>query len=217
MQTGARPVKGSALDGNLCIGYSRGVGPTFPLHHGRISLSFAGTVGDRGSTPVERLDGPAALESWLRAAGVADVPGRVTPRTFRRALVLREAIARVAAALVAEAAPDAADIVRINAEAKAGASRTSLEPHALTIVEDARDPVVAALGRIARDAIELFGTPAERDRLRTCGLASCGSVFLTPSGRRERRWCSMERCGNRAKVASFRERSQPPVRSTRAK
>jgi predicted RNA-binding Zn ribbon-like protein len=182
---------------------------TFPLHHGRVSLSFAGTVGDRGSSPVERLASPAALEAWLHDAGVADVAGGVTPRTFRRAIALREAIARVAAAIVAHAAPAAGDIAIINAEAKAGPARTALDPVALTIVEDARDPVAAALGRIARDAIELFGTPAERDRLRTCGLPSCGSVFLTPAGRRERRWCSMERCGNRAKVASFRERALP--------
>jgi len=185
------------------------VSTTFPLHHGRISLSFAGTVGDRGSSPVERLASPAALEDWLRAAGVADAAGLATPRTFRRAIALREAIARVAAALVANLAPAAADIAVINAEAKAATVRTSLDPVSLTVVAETRDPVAAALGRIARDAVELFGTPAERERLRTCGLPSCGSVFLTPAGRRERRWCSMERCGNRAKVASFRERAAP--------
>ena len=180
---------------------------TFPLHHGRISLSFAGTVGDRGSAPLERLPGPPALEAWLAAAGVADVAGRVTPRAFHRAVTLREAIARVAAALVARAAPDAADVAVINAIAKTGAPRTSLDARTLTIVEQTREPVSAALARIARDAIELFGTPAERARLRACRLRSCGSIFLTPAGRRERRWCSMERCGNRSKVASFRERS----------
>lgn len=204
------------------MGYGVDVASTFPLHHGRISLSFAGTVGDRGSAPLERLASPAALEAWLHAAGVAEVAGLVTPRTLRRALALREAIARVAAALVAQAAPAVADIALINAEAKAGTARMSLDPVSLAIVEPARDPVLVAIGRIARDAVDLFGTPAERARLRTCGLPSCGSVFLTPAGRRERRWCSMERCGNRAKVASFRERaqparSQPPARSTRAK
>jgi predicted RNA-binding Zn ribbon-like protein len=201
-------VKGFLLDRNCRIGYCEAVPTTFPLHHGRISLSFAGTVGDRGSSPVERLPSPAALEAWLHAAGVAEVKGRVTPRTLSRALALREAIARVAAALVAHAAPAVADIARINAEAKAGTARVSLDPVSLAIVDAARDPVHVAIGRIARDAVELFGTPAERARLRACGLPSCGSVFLTPAGRRERRWCSMERCGNRAKVASFRERTR---------
>jgi predicted RNA-binding Zn ribbon-like protein len=170
-------------------------------------LSFAGTVGDRGSTPVERLDSPATLEAWIAAAGIGAVRGKVTARSLARALALREAIARVAAAIVAHKRPAADDITRINAMATAGAARAVLHPRTLSIVDEARDPVQSALGRIARDAVELFGTPAERERLRTCGLASCGSIFLTPAGRRERRWCSMERCGNRAKVASFRARS----------
>jgi predicted RNA-binding Zn ribbon-like protein len=56
--------------------------------------------------------------------------------------------------------------------------------------------------------VELLGNSDERARLRTCGLASCGSIFLTPAGRRERRWCSMARCGNRAKVSAYRDRAK---------
>ncbi len=186
----------------------------FPFHHGRLSLSFAGTVGDRASDPVERLDSPGALEAWFASAGLGEVRGRVRPRTFARALALREAIARVAAALVAQTAPASEDVALLNATAKAGGAGVALDPLTLVVVKAARDPVLAALGQIARDAIELFGTPAERERLRTCGLASCGSIFLTPDGRRERRWCSMQRCGNRAKVASFRERTQSATHKT---
>jgi len=73
-----------------------------------------------------------------------------------------------------------------------------------------RDPVAAAVGRLALDAIALLSDPEERARLRTCGLDSCGAVFLTPAGHRERRWCSMVRCGNRAKVTAFRRRTKTP-------
>jgi predicted RNA-binding Zn ribbon-like protein len=180
----------------------------FPLHHGRLSLSFAGTIGDRGSLQTERLASPEALAAWLKAAEVTSAPLAITPRVYRRALQLREAIARAATRAAAGKKLDATDITQINGFAKAGASRIALDPKTLTIVDAVRDPVAAAFGRIARDAIELLGSSDERSRLRTCGLTTCGSIFLTPAGRRERRWCSMARCGNRAKVSAFRDRTQ---------
>jgi predicted RNA-binding Zn ribbon-like protein len=178
--------------------------PDFPLHHGRLCLSFAGTVGDRGSLQTERLATPRAFAAWLCAAGIAAHALPVTPRAFARALELREAIARTAAALVAGSKPARADIALINTIAQKHQARAALDPRTLRIVEGVRDPVAAALGKLARDAIDLFGNPAERERLRSCRMASCASIFLTPAGRRERRWCSMARCGNRAKARAFR-------------
>jgi predicted RNA-binding Zn ribbon-like protein len=179
---------------------------TLPLHHGRVSLSFAGTVGDRRSTPIERLDAPEVLVDWLVAAGL--LSRRVAPpgeRTFAAAIRLRENIAGIVAAVVAGKKPAPADVTALNAVVRRWGSRPMLDPKTLVTREDIADPVHAALGRLARDAVELVGSPAERERLRACGLDSCGSIFLTPAGR-DRRWCSMARCGNRAKVAAFRER-----------
>ena len=180
--------------------------PAFPMHHGRLSLSFVGTLGDRGSAPIERLARPADLAAWFAGAGLesADVP--VTPAALRRAIRLREAIARVVAAVSAARVPSDDDVATLNAAARKVAP-IALDPRTLGIVSRSRDRVGAALGAIARDVIELLARPEDRERLRTCALASCGSVFLTPAGRRERRWCSMARCGNRAKVAAFRERA----------
>jgi predicted RNA-binding Zn ribbon-like protein len=180
--------------------------PQFPFHHGRIALSFVGTVGDRGSVATERAGTPYALAAWLLAAGL--VTDRVTPSPaqVRRALALREAIARAVRALVAGDQPRESDVELINDAARRWGPRLSLDPRTLTVVHATRTPVETALGRIAVDAIELLGDPGERSRLRTCGLDSCAAIFLTPAGRRERRWCSMERCGNRAKVTSFRTR-----------
>jgi len=178
----------------------------FPMHHGRISLSFVGTLGDRGSTPLERLNGPADLGAWLESAGLesSDVP--VTVAGFRRAIRLREAIARVAGALHAGKRPSAEDVASINAAAR-NVAPIALDARTLRVVGAARNRLGAALGTIARDAIALFADRDERGRLRTCAQPSCGSLFLTPAGRRERRWCSMARCGNRAKVTAFRERA----------
>jgi predicted RNA-binding Zn ribbon-like protein len=180
--------------------------PDFPMHHGRISLSFAGTLGDRGSTPVERLTGPAALGAWLELAGLEsrDVP--VSPAALRRAIRLRESIARIVADVRAGRSPSAEDVASLNSAARNGA-HVALDARTLRAVNASRDRVGAALGAIARDAIELLAREDERERLRSCALASCGSIFLTPAGRRERRWCSMARCGNRAKVNAFRKRT----------
>jgi predicted RNA-binding Zn ribbon-like protein len=177
------------------------------MHHGRRSLSFAGTVGDRASVAVERLESPAALGAWLGAAGLVTGHVAVAQRSYRLALRLREAIGRTAAAFVVGKKPARDDVALLNDVAKRASARIALDPRTLTIVEGGRDPVAAALGRVARDAIELFGNADERARLRTCGLESCGSIFLTPAGRRERRWCSMARCGNRAKASAHRLRA----------
>jgi predicted RNA-binding Zn ribbon-like protein len=186
----------------------RAAPPVFRFHHGRLSLSFAGTVGDRGSAPLERLTEPKALVDWLLAAGL--IGRRVPPpngRTFAEALRLREAIAGVTRAIVDGRRPAGADVTLINAGVRRWGSQPQLDPRTLATREAVSDPVQAALGRLARDTVELVGDQNERARLRTCGLDSCGSVFLTPPGR-DRRWCSMQRCGNRAKVAAFRERQK---------
>ena len=209
----ARFVKGRGLCCNRFFGYN---GPTvstapasepqFPFHHGRVALSFVGTVGDRGSLSTERVGTPRALAAWLLAAGLVTEPVTPSPAQLRRALALREAIARAVRALVAGGVPRELDIELINGVARRWAPRLSLDPRTLTIAHAARTRIEPALGRIAVDAIELLGDPGERSRLRACGLDSCAAIFLTPAGRRERRWCSMERCGNRAKVTSFRTR-----------
>lgn len=184
-------------------------GTEFPMHHGRLALSFVGTVGDRGSSPSERLTSPAHLARWLHAARLCDVDVEPTRSLYRRALILREAIARSVAAVIAERRPLANDIATINAFGSRLAPRPQLDPKTLGLASNSRSLAGAAIGRIAVDAIAMLSTAEERARLRTCGLDACGATFLTPVGHRERRWCSMARCGNRAKVAAFRRRTSP--------
>lgn len=182
--------------------------PAFPFHHGRLALSFAGTVGDRGSAHTERLPSAAELGVWLRRAALTTKRLEPSAASYRRALQLREAVAHVATAMIAGKRPASTDIGLINEMARRWAPRPCLDPKTLNLTSGDRNPVDAAIGRIALDAIALFSDPDERSRLRTCGLDACGAIFLTPAGHRERRWCSMARCGNRAKVTAFRTRAQ---------
>jgi predicted RNA-binding Zn ribbon-like protein len=189
--------------------YPSAAPPSFPLHHGRIALSFAGTVGDRGSAKIERIPSPALLADWLDHAGLLR-GSQPSAAVYRRALELREAIARTFEDVVAGALPARDDVAIINAFARRWAPRPLLDAATLTLANERLGSVEAALGRIAADAIASLSDPEERSRLRSCGAEACGAIFLTPAGRRERRWCSMARCGNRAKVAAFRSRTQPP-------
>ena len=209
----SRRVKRIGLPCNLFFGYNGAIvstapasEPQFPFHHGRVALSFVGTVGDRASLATERVGTPHAFAAWLLAAGLVAAPVTASTAQLRRGLALREAIARTVRALVVGREPAELDVELINSVARRWGPRLSLDPRTLTLASSTRTPVETALGRIAVDAIELLGDPSERSRLRACGLDSCGAIFLTPAGRRERRWCSMERCGNRAKVTSFRAR-----------
>ena len=178
----------------------------FGFHRGTAALDFAGTVGRRASTPVERLPDPAALGRWLHEAGLLTAPVRVTAAEFASALALREAIARAAAALAAGAVPAAGDVRSINAAAAWSAlTIPALDPVALTVRRRGSGAVRAALGRVAVDFIELAAN--RRDALVRCELPGCGALLLSNARGPRRRWCSMETCGNAAKVAAHRARA----------
>ena len=187
--------------------------PAYPFHHGRVSLSFVGTVGDRGSAAIERLETAAALGEWLRAASLLQSRDVPTSARYRQALKLRESIANIVRALTGATTPRRADVDTLNDFAGKFCCVPCLDPATLRSDSGAREAIERALGTIAADAIAMIADSTERDRLRTCASDSCGAIFLTPVGGRERRWCSMARCGNRDKVAAFRARAcgaEPP-------
>ncbi len=190
---------------------NRAGGP-FPFHHGRLSLSFAGTLGYRTSdAPFERVDGAQRLGEWLIAAGLVRTrkPPEIDPLTYRRAIELREAIFEIASAFASGSKPKRDGIAVINAAAKRWSSVPQLEPATLRFAaRPEADAARLALGRVAADAIELFGDAALRANLRACEAGDCSAIFLNPGRGRARRWCSMARCGNRAKVAAFRARQK---------
>lgn len=183
-----------------------------PLHHGAISLSFVGTVGNRSSSPIERLHDPDALTAWLRRAGLLDVAGNLKPtqREYEGALELREVIAQLAACLVDGQKPKAANVRYINEFVAANYDVPSLR------LESRKDGgglalsparrVSKALGFVAADAMRVFANHGDAHKLVRCRLDDCGAFLLTPAGRAVRLWCSTERCANVAKVRAFRAR-----------
>ncbi|MDL5351480.1 CGNR zinc finger domain-containing protein [Microbacterium sp. zg-YB36] len=72
-----------------------------------------------------------------------------------------------------------------------------------------RHPVNLALPRrrIAIAMLDLL-RHGRTDRLRQCGDAACGWVFLDTSPRHNRRWCVSEDCGNRNRVRGYYARTR---------
>jgi predicted RNA-binding Zn ribbon-like protein len=61
--------------------------------------------------------------------------------------------------------------------------------------------------RLATSAVQLM-TETPLSRVRQCGDAACGWMFVDNSHRQNRRWCSAADCGNRDRARRFYERSR---------
>jgi predicted RNA-binding Zn ribbon-like protein len=178
----------------------------FSFHRGSLALDLAGTVGGRASdAPEERLPDPAALSTWLAEAGLLQ-GAAVGAADLSRAVALREAVFRAAAAILDGALPRRADLSAINQAARGLRRGAPQLGPSLAVRWESEDPVQLALARVAADAIELLSS--QRERLARCELPGCGALLLSRSRGEPRRWCSMETCGNRAKAAAFRARAR---------
>lgn len=69
-----------------------------------------------------------------------------------------------------------------------------------------------ALAYIAREAIDLFGSPDRLARLRRCANPGCSMLFLAETTRRC--WCASNVCGNRVRVARHQEKARNAAAST---
>ncbi len=184
------------------------------LTRGRLCLDFVNTVSWRtGKQPQERLTSYAALVAWGQHAGVLQEPQAArnaasTTAAFEQALILREAIYRIFSTVVAQRAPEAADLATLNGALSAVmlhlhwsagefAWRWSGDENALERM----------LWPVARSAAELL-TSDELNRVGMCAGEGCGWLFFDVSKNRSRRWCAMDDCGNRAKARRHYRRSR---------
>jgi predicted RNA-binding Zn ribbon-like protein len=178
---------------------------TFRLDNEVLAFRFTATLSHRNSpAPLERLSGPARLRLWLAAAGLD--PSR-TPATadVSAAIILREAIYRLGAAIAHGALPPTRDVDTVNAAAAAGHPIPVLTHAELRWQLDSTDKITDALAVIARDAIITLTSHGE-GQVKTCDNPDCAGLFLDASRGANRRWCSMNTCGNKAKKTRMAQR-----------
>jgi predicted RNA-binding Zn ribbon-like protein len=197
---------------------------------GSTALDFANTLDwRRREKPVELLEDFDDLLRWARTAHVMDRRqardlrawgarnATAARRALTRAIQVREAIAAVARALAVGRGVPRAPLARLDAachEADAERALVSSPGGVTWSWRDAPGPDRPAWAA-ALDAAEII-TSAQRDRVRECGDAECGWLFLDTSRNRTRRWCSMLSCGNRNKARSFYRRSARRARARRS-
>lgn len=177
----------------------------FNFRSGRLCLAFVATVGERWRGNYERLREPADLTRWYRECGLLDEPVAVTPTGLDAARTLREAIYRVAHAVMAGRLAAAQDEATITAAAAAPALIPVLHKGTGQLTLPADGGEQAALSTVARDAIDLFtGTAA--GRIRECASPECALLFVDTSRPGRRRWCSSAACGSKDRSAAYRRR-----------
>jgi predicted RNA-binding Zn ribbon-like protein len=172
------------------------------FHRGSLALDFVGTVGRREFAPEERLPTVSALGEWLRQAKLLEPKTRLTAAQFDFAIEVREAAAKVLAAVADGLSLPSRDVARLNAAAAA------LPPPQLNAKSGervfSRTNFNVAIACVAADAIAVASE--ERERLVRCNLEECRGLLLSATAGERRRWCSMEKCGNVAKVRAYRRR-----------
>ncbi len=194
---------------------------------GGLALDFANTVDWRGRTErIDYLSDYRALAGWWQFIGLIR-PGeadRLTrkaqrfpeeaERVLAGAIRLRESIYAVFAAVSQGRPPGQDDLKVINgrlAEALAGACLRVKKGGISTEYEDRDKNLDWPLKPVVRSAQEVL-TLTDPERIKICGDAECGWLFIDRSKNKSRRWCDMGDCGNRAKAGRFyrRKKQAPP-------
>src|SRR5262245_48937426 len=130
---------------------------------GRLCLDFAQT-GDMGwGARYERLTKPSELQRWFSLSSLQLAGIKVTETDLEEAKNLRKAIWKVAEAVLADAAPAAADVRLIN--------RIGCQPNLVKELDGKatsarwhRPVFAAAIATVAADAVSLFGDQLQRSR-----------------------------------------------------
>jgi predicted RNA-binding Zn ribbon-like protein len=185
-----------------------------------ICLGFANTLTWRGSAaPVETLADFAALLTWAQASAALPPPaGRELARwgdehplkaaeIFAEAVVLREAIYRIASALACSEPIRGQDFAALGrAVSQAPARRQIVRASVgyawrieLGKVSRAGVSAPTLLAPVLWSAADLVVGDARR-RIRRCANDACLWLFVDASKNGTRRWCDMASCGNRAKA-----------------
>jgi predicted RNA-binding Zn ribbon-like protein len=165
----------------------------------------------------DSLATPAALDSWLRRAGLAgDSGGQAAPRDLARAVDLREALRGVLRSHVthkARGAGPAGDRGGPSNPADRIAEIAATMPTAIQADADGRIRLVPADSGARAGLTRLLLIAAEAaalgtwSRLKICSAGDCQWAFYDRSPTRNGCWCSMQICGSRAKSRAYRNRA----------
>lgn len=195
-----------------------GVVPVLVLPDEPLPVRFMNTIWADTSGVHDVLESPAALDSWL-AEVVGDDLGAAGPPEFTDALLLRDALRRLAALVIGDSRAAAQAPVDLEAAVAAVNAAASAAPQMHLVLRDghlAAEEVASgsvirtALASIAREAVELVTGPAA-GRLRACYAPGCVLYFVKAHPRRE--WCS-DGCGNRVRAARHYQRTKASGRGS---
>jgi predicted RNA-binding Zn ribbon-like protein len=165
---------------------------------------------------VDALNGPEALDAWLRdhraafspaLAQALDGGGPSRPEHLDAFVALREALRGLATARTSGATPRLEHVTTVNAAARLALQWRELLPGpAWEAVPRWRedDPVRVALGEVAAAAVTLFSGD-QAGLLRSCPAPGCVLFFVRTHARRS--WCTTG-CGNRVRVARHTRRAR---------
>jgi predicted RNA-binding Zn ribbon-like protein len=186
------------------------------LRGGHHVLDFVNTVAWRGdsSRRTEYLAQYSDLVSWCRHAAVvnaaeADVldhlarsGGAATRQALEKTRRLRESLH----SMWTRPTPSVLNIIgRAYADALSDSELRVTDDHVFWA--ERQVTLYTPLNRLAAAAVEL-ATDTPLSRVKQCGDAACGWVFLDSSHRQNRRWCSAADCGNRDRARRHYERSR---------
>jgi len=189
-----------------------------------LCLDYANSLQWHASaTPVETMFSYDDLVEWCEKEGLissdwaknllrkARRNSEETERAFERAMVFREVIYRIFAAIGHEKTPSDTDLIELNEvlqEATNGARVVKTGSHFKWDWEMKTDKLDLPLYPIALSAAELL-VSEDRGRVGQCADdRGCGWLFLDTSKNHTRRWCDINDCGNRAKQRRHYERNK---------
>jgi len=188
---------------------------------GHLALDLVNTVTARDSVPHDWLASPDALLQWAALtsrfaardlaalARQAAADRRAAGAALGRCRRLRETLHDTLVALISGRAVPAAVLQALDRLRRSAAARSALVASRSGV---AARPTLAGSGldlvadEVLADALRLLEAPA-LDRLRVCGGAHCGWLFLDQSKAGRRRWCDMATCGAAQKALQFRQRA----------
>jgi predicted RNA-binding Zn ribbon-like protein len=172
---------------------------------GRLGLvqAFANSFWDLDRGGADAWADAAAYARWLGARGFGR--GNVGEADRERAIELREALRRIALGHHDGRAPQASDMVVLNAAARRAPLLLAFAPDGAATHVPSGDGPDAALATVLGVVAEALAD-GRWSRVKACPGPHCGWLFYDASRNRSRQWCSMAICGNRVKGREFRAR-----------